>query len=55
MIQVICEQCKKGLTSPGAVLLSPPRMGTVKKYHLCKKCYSGIIDRIFTGKRKRGM
>ncbi|MEK7630409.1 MAG: hypothetical protein AAB417_00040 [Patescibacteria group bacterium] len=34
-----CDKCKKELKEFGGILLSPPKGNTVKKFHLCKKCY----------------
>ena len=35
-----CDKCKEELKEFGAILLSPPdKKSTVKKFHLCKKCY----------------
>ncbi|MEK6972497.1 MAG: hypothetical protein AABW72_00465 [archaeon] len=42
-IKPICDKCKKELTAFGAILLSPPnKKSMVKKFHLCKKCYSQL-------------
>lgn len=38
-----CDKCKEELKDFGAILLSPPdKSSKVKKFHLCKKCYSEI-------------
>lgn len=43
----ICDFCKKEIFKFGAILLSPPnKKGSVKKYHLCKKCYKFFIDKM---------
>lgn len=43
-ISPTCDKCKKELEDFGGILLSPPdEKGMVKKYHLCKECYSTII------------
>lgn len=40
-IQPTCDKCKMGLTDFGAILLSPPsETNTVKKFHICKTCYT---------------
>lgn len=39
-----CDFCAKELTDYGGLLFSPPNTsGTVKKYHLCKKCYAEVL------------
>lgn len=44
MIKVICDNCKKELNVPGALLFSPPdKNNIVKKFHLCTKCYEDIM------------
>jgi len=44
-IKPICDKCKKELDDFGAILFSPPDKGNnVKKFHICKSCYDGIID-----------
>ena len=45
MIKVICERCYIELKEFGAILLSPPNEGQVRKIHLCRKCYKEIIDK----------
>lgn len=36
-----CDKCKKELKDFGAILLSPPNTkSNVKKFHICKLCYS---------------
>jgi hypothetical protein len=43
-IRPVCDKCSKELNDFGAILLSPPDdEGKVKKFHLCKACYEGII------------
>jgi len=42
-IKPICDSCKKELVDYGALLFSPPKKNSVKKYHLCKECYRKII------------
>ncbi len=40
-----CDSCKIELDEFGAILLSPPdKKDSVRKYHLCKKCYSKLIS-----------
>lgn len=35
-----CDKCGDELVEFGAILLSPPdEESTVKKFHICKKCY----------------
>lgn len=42
-----CDKCKEELKEFGAILLSPPdKRNTVKKFHLCKKCYKSIVKEI---------
>lgn len=42
-IRPICDLCGEELNEYGAILLSPPDdSGSVKKYHICKKCYEKI-------------
>jgi hypothetical protein len=41
-LQIQCEKCGKILTRPGALIFSPPDMGSeCKKTHLCSNCYDG--------------
>ena len=47
-----CDACKKELTEFGGILLSPPKRNTVKKFHLCVKCYRDVV-RLMEGKRKK--
>ena len=42
-IKPICDKCGKELNEFGAILLSPPDDGKVRKFHLCKDCYEGIV------------
>ncbi|MEI6731532.1 MAG: hypothetical protein WCK90_02510 [archaeon] len=42
-ISPMCDVCKKELNEPGALLFSPPDGNSVKKFHLCKECYSRIV------------
>ena len=43
-IKPICDKCGNELTEFGAILFSPPEQkNTVKKFHLCKKCYNEIV------------
>jgi len=44
-IRPICDRCKKELDDFGALLFSPPSGNTMKKFHICKKCYDDIISR----------
>jgi len=38
-----CDCCKVELKEFGGILLSPPnKKNTVKKYHICKKCFKTI-------------
>jgi len=39
-IKPICDKCKKELNDFGAILLSPPNGKNVKKFHVCKECYT---------------
>lgn len=42
-----CDSCKTELTGYGALLFSPPdRQNTVKKFHVCKSCYNGMLKNI---------
>lgn len=44
-IKPICDMCKKELNEFGAILLSPPdKENKVKKYHLCKTCFSQLEE-----------
>jgi len=44
-IKPICDICKIEINEFGAILLSPPdKDNKVKKYHLCKKCYSELEE-----------
>ncbi len=44
-IKPVCAKCREELDAYGAIILGPPsRNGTVKKLHLCRKCYNGLID-----------
>ncbi|MDO8620662.1 MAG: hypothetical protein Q7R31_00030 [Candidatus Levybacteria bacterium] len=39
-IKPICNKCGSELKDFGALLFSPPdKKGSVKKWHVCKKCY----------------
>lgn len=43
-IKPTCDKCGNELTEFGAILFSPPdQKSTVKKFHLCKKCYAKIV------------
>ncbi len=54
MIKPICFKCKKELTRPGAILLSPPNIvnlahslesvDCIFKFHLCLECYSKVFN-----------
>ncbi len=45
-----CDKCGKELEEFGGILLSPPdQNNSVKKYHLCRKCYDEILN--FVGKK----
>ncbi len=53
-IQVFCENCKKELDEPGAILLGPPRkndngVDETEKYHLCVICYE-VVKKEIQGK-----
>jgi len=38
-----CNICKEELQDYGAILFSPPdKKSTVKKYHICLKCFKKI-------------
>ncbi len=40
-----CDVCDEQLTTPGALLFSPPnRKEMTKKFHICPKCYYNIVD-----------
>lgn len=42
-IQPKCDKCNEELVEFGAILLSPPdEKNMVKKFHICKSCYSNI-------------
>lgn len=43
MIKPACDFCGKELQDFGALLFSPPKWRTVKKYHLCVKCFEHLI------------
>ncbi len=44
-IKPICDSCGRELTDFGGILLSPPdEKNMVKKLHICKTCYSKIIE-----------
>ena len=45
-----CDKCKKELKVFGGILLSPPKKEVVKKYHLCKSCYTEIVKSHNIGK-----
>lgn len=38
-MKIICDVCDKELKKFGALLFSPPRGFTVKKFHICVECY----------------
>jgi len=47
--EIYCNACHKQITSPAAILFSPPKETTrelmmVKKFHLCHACYGIIYD-----------
>lgn len=44
-----CDKCKEGLKEFGGILLSPPKGGMVKKFHLCCKCYEEISKGLKNG------
>lgn len=48
-LELYCHACKGLIEDPGALLFSPPKGITVRKYHLCSKCYNIIISSIETG------
>lgn len=37
-----CDQCSIELKEPGAILLSPPKDGLVRKIHLCILCWAWL-------------
>ncbi len=40
-IKPICDKCNEELHDFGAILLSPPnRESSVRKFHICKGCFS---------------
>lgn len=43
MLKLICDKCNNELNELGAILLSPPKDGNVKKIHICVQCYDEII------------
>lgn len=45
-MNIRCNGCGKTLKKPGAILLSPPSKGKVRKIHLCKTCYSRTLKLI---------
>lgn len=46
-IKPVCNLCGNELTAFGGILLSPPnKKSMVKKFHLCKKCYSQLARRM---------
>ena len=39
-----CDKCGEELTEFGGILLSPPDgQGMVRKWHLCRGCYAGMV------------
>lgn len=44
MIKPTCDKCNKELIDFGALLFSPPENNMVKKYHICKNCYTEIKE-----------
>jgi len=44
MIKPKCDICGKELEDYGALLLSPPAQGKVKKIHICKECYNKLKE-----------
>ncbi|HME87303.1 MAG TPA: hypothetical protein VKE88_02730 [Candidatus Nanoarchaeia archaeon] len=46
MIKPVCDMCKQELTDFGAILLSPPHGHDVKKYHICKACYTDVEKKL---------
>lgn len=48
-LELYCHACKRLIVDPGALLFSPPKGITVRKYHLCCRCYDIIISSIETG------
>ncbi len=43
-IKPVCDFCKAELDDFGALLFSPPdESDSVRKFHLCKKCYEKVI------------
>jgi hypothetical protein len=51
MLQIECDKCKKELNIPGAILFSPPKDESdweVYKFHFCSKCYTSLLDWIYT-------
>jgi hypothetical protein len=50
MINPKCDKCKEELDEFGAILLSPPdNRGSVKKYHICIKCFDIIVKEMDMG------
>lgn len=53
MINPICDFCGHELFNFGALLFSPPdKDSTVKKYHICAKCFSKIEEDKYVRRRK---
>ena len=44
-IKPVCDKCGKELDDFGALLFSPPNGNDVKKFHICKECYSKLITK----------
>ncbi|MEN9614027.1 MAG: hypothetical protein RLZZ347_334 [Candidatus Parcubacteria bacterium] len=38
-----CDKCGDELKEFGGILLSPPKKDMVRKFHLCVKCYEGVV------------
>jgi hypothetical protein len=46
MIMPMCDFCGKELVDFGGILFSPPEGGLVKKFHVCRECYVGLVKNI---------
>ena len=44
MLKPKCNRCAEELNELGAILLSPPdKKSKVRKYHICKDCFTLIL------------
>jgi hypothetical protein len=53
MLDLKCDQCRRELKEPGALIFSPPKGqgGLVEKYHLSVDCWVEIPKQVRKGKR----